>query len=186
MTIPVELDRHIDEIITHYPTKRAPILWLCHMLQDHFGFLGQEQVEWIAAKLSLQPINVWEVVTFYPMFTQKPLGKFHIKVCRTLSCQLAGSSELLQRLEDLGADFTVSTVECLAACGTAPVLMINDHYDDAFALDASAGPLFRWLGTPEADKKLVVVETGHDIPWRDEIRETLDWLEKYLGPVRRH
>jgi len=65
------------------------------------------------------------------MFTQKPLGKFHVKVCRTLSCQLAGSNELLQRLKDLGADFTVSTVECLAACGTAPVMMINDeHYDN--------------------------------------------------------
>jgi NADH-quinone oxidoreductase subunit F len=129
MTIPAELDRQIDEIITHYPTKRAAVLWLCHLLQDHFGFLGQEQVEWIAAKLSLQPINVWEVVTFYPMFTQKPLGKFHIKVCRTLSCQVAGSPELLKKLE--GCGHTVSTVECLAACGTAPVMMINDeHFDN--------------------------------------------------------
>jgi NADH-quinone oxidoreductase subunit F len=107
------------------------VLWLCHLLQDHFGCLGQEQVEWIAAKLSLQPINVWEVVTFYPMFTQKPRGKFHIKVCRTLSCHLAGSQKLLERLKDLGADFTVDTVECLAACGTAPVMMINDeHFDN--------------------------------------------------------
>ena len=130
MTVPVELERHIDEIITHYPTKRAPVLWLCHLIQDHFGFLGQEQVEWIAAKLSLQPINVWEVVTFYPMFTQKLRGKFHIKVCRTLSCQLAGSQKLLDRLKDLGVDFTVDTVECLASCGTAPAMMINDeHYD---------------------------------------------------------
>ncbi|MEI6084093.1 MAG: NADH-quinone oxidoreductase subunit NuoF [Verrucomicrobiota bacterium] len=129
MTIPAELERQIDEIITHYPTKRAPVLWLCHLLQEHFGFLGQEQVEWIAAKLDLQPINVWEVVTFYPMFTQKPLGKFHIKVCRTLSCQLAGSRELLKKLEDCG--HTVSTVECLAACGTAPVMMVNDeHFDN--------------------------------------------------------
>jgi len=131
MTIPAELERHIDEIITHYPTKRAPVLWLLHLLQEHFGFLGQEQVEWTAQKLDLQPINVWEVVTFYPMFTQKPRGKFHIKVCRTLSCQLAGSNELLKRLKDLGEDFTVSTVECLAACGTAPVVMINDeHFDN--------------------------------------------------------
>src|SRR6266850_7325403 len=110
MTIPGELERHIDEIITHYPTKRATVLWLLHLLQEHFGFLDNEQVEWTAAKLSLQPINVWEVVTFYPMFTQKSLGRFHVKVCRTLSCQLAGSNELLKRLKDLGADFTVSTV----------------------------------------------------------------------------
>jgi NADH-quinone oxidoreductase subunit F len=129
LTVPTELEHKIDEIITHYPTKRAAVLWLLHLLQDHFGFLGQEQVEWTAMKLGLQPINVWEVVTFYPMFTQKPLGKFHIKVCRTLSCQLAGSDELLKRLESCG--HTVSTVECLAACGTAPVMMINDeHFDN--------------------------------------------------------
>ncbi len=129
LTVPTELERQIDEIITHYPTKRAAVLWLCHLLQDHFGFLGAEQVEWIAGKLGLQPINVWEIVTFYPMFTQQPRGKFHFKVCRTLSCQLAGSRELLKKLE--GCGHTVSTVECLAACGTAPVMMVNDeHFDN--------------------------------------------------------
>ena len=130
MTVPTELDRHIDEIITHYPPdkKRAAVLWLCHLLQEHFGCLGAEQVQWIAGKLGLRPINVWEVVTFYPMFTQKPRGKFHIKVCRTLSCQLAGSRELLTRLENLDKNlFTVSTVECLTLCGTGPAMMINDE-----------------------------------------------------------
>ena len=130
MTIPSELERHIDEIITHYPPdrKRAAVLWLCHLLQEHFGFLGEEQVAWIAGKLELQPINVWEVVTFYPMFTQKPLGKFHIKVCRTLSCHLAGAPALLKRLENLDSkQFTVSTVECLALCGSGPAMMINDE-----------------------------------------------------------
>jgi NADH-quinone oxidoreductase subunit F len=129
LTVPIELERRIDEIITHYPTKRAAVLWLLHLLQDHFGFLGREQVEWTAAKLGLAPINVWELVTFYPMFTQQPRGQFHFKVCRTLSCQLAGSGELLKKLE--GCGHTVSTVECLAACGTAPVMMVNDeHFDN--------------------------------------------------------
>jgi NADH-quinone oxidoreductase subunit F len=131
MTIPAELEGRIDEIITHYPPdrKRAAVLWLCHLLQDHFGFLGADQVNWIAGKLGIQPINVWEVVTFYPMLTETPRGKFHIKVCRTLSCQMAGSGELLKKLE--GCGHTVSTVECLAACGTAPVMMINDeHFDN--------------------------------------------------------
>ncbi len=130
LIIPADLERHIDEIITHYPTKRAAVLWLCHLIQDHCGCLGAEQVEWIAGKLGLQPINVWEVVTFYPMFTQKPRARFHIKICRTLSCQLAGSAKLLERLKNLGPDFEVSTVECLASCGTGPAMMINDeHYD---------------------------------------------------------
>ena len=139
MTIPVELDHHIDEIITHYPPdkKRAAVLWLCHLLQEHFGFLGDEQVAWIAGKLGLQPINVWEVVTFYPMFTSQPRGKFHIKVCRTLSCDLAGCGGLIGLLRTklgVGLDettpdglFTISTVECLALCGTGPAMMINDE-----------------------------------------------------------
>jgi len=139
MIVPAELERHIDEIITHYPSdrKRAAVLWLCHLLQEHAGFLGDEQVKWIAGKLGLQPINVWEVVTFYPMFTQKPRGKFHIKLCRTLSCHLAGSKTLLEHLQKrlgIGLDettpdglFTVSTVECLALCGTGPAMMLNDE-----------------------------------------------------------
>ncbi len=129
LIVPTELERHIDEIITHYPSdkKRAAVLWLCHLLQEHFGFLGEKQIAWIAGKLGLQPINVWEVVTFYPMFTQKPRGKFHIKVCRTLSCHLAGSPKLLERLKNLGPDFEVSTVECLALCGSGPAMMINDE-----------------------------------------------------------
>jgi NADH-quinone oxidoreductase subunit F len=139
LAVPQELERPIDEIITHYPAehKRAAVLWLLHLLQEHFGFLGKEQVEWTAAKLGLQPINVWELVGFYPMFGQTPRGKFHIKVCRTLSCELCGCRAILDRLQKrlgVGLDentgdglFTISTVECLAACGTGPVMMINDE-----------------------------------------------------------
>jgi len=138
LNVPTELEQHIDEIITHYPPqhKRAAVLWLLHLLQEHFGQLGKEQVEWTATKLGLQPINVWELITFYPMFTAKPRGKFHIKVCRTLSCELCGCGGILERLQrKLGVKpdentsdglFTISTVECLAACGTGPVMMVND------------------------------------------------------------
>ncbi len=143
MNIPQQLEQQLDQTITHYPPdkKRAAVLMLLHALQEQFGYLGKEQVEWIAKKLGLQPINVWELVTFYPMFTQKPRGKFHIKVCRTVSCELGGCGNLLSHLKkklDVGLDentddnlFTVSTVECLAACGTGPVMMINDeHFDN--------------------------------------------------------
>jgi NADH-quinone oxidoreductase subunit F len=139
LAVPQELERHIDEIITHYPPqhKRAAVLWLLHLLQEQFGQLGKEQVEWTAARLGLQPINVWELVSFYPMFTAKPRGKFHIKVCRTLSCELCGCGGILERLQNrlgVGLDentadgqFTISTAECLALCGTGPVMMINDE-----------------------------------------------------------
>src|SRR5260221_8558892 len=139
LNIPIELEKHIGEIVTHYPPqhKRAAVLWLLHLLQEQFGYLGREQVEWTATKLGLQPINVWELISFYPMFSSQPRGKFHIKVCRTLSCELCGCGGILERLKKklgVGLDentsdglFTISTVECLAACGTGPVVMINDE-----------------------------------------------------------
>jgi NADH-quinone oxidoreductase subunit E len=103
---------------------------LLHALQEHFGYLSNEAVEWTASKLGLQPINIYELVTFYPMFREHPVGRYHLKVCRTLSCALGGSYELHRRLCDkLGLDseshgaqttdgkFTVEFVECLASCG---------------------------------------------------------------------
>ncbi len=95
MSIPAELLSKIDEAITHYPvSKRSASLPLLHLWQEHFGFVSDEAVTWIAVKLELQPINILELVTFYPMFRRVPAGKTHIRVCRTLSCAMAGSYEL--------------------------------------------------------------------------------------------
>src|SRR5713101_4128627 len=141
-TMPTELAAEIDEVITHYPKKRSASLMLLHAVQEHFGYISRQAVEWISAKLELQPINVYELVTFYPMFHQKPVGKYHLRVCRTLSCALGGSYKLHSHLADeLGLDphahgpqttedgkFTLEFVECLASCGTAPVVMCNDAF----------------------------------------------------------
>src|SRR6059058_5005640 len=89
--LPAGLIAEIDEIITHYPQKRSASLMLLHAVQEHFGYVSQEAVEWIAAKLGLQPINIYELVTFYPMLHQQPIGKYHLRVCQTLSCALGGS-----------------------------------------------------------------------------------------------
>jgi len=143
--IPAPLAAEVDELITHYPQPRSAAVMVLHALQDHFGYLSTDAVEWTAAKLGLQPINVLELVTFYPMFRQKPIGKFHLKVCRTLSCALGGSHELHHHLcQKLGLNahghgaqttadgrFTVEFVECLASCGTAPVMMVNDDFHEA-------------------------------------------------------
>src|SRR6188768_3327382 len=95
MNIPQELLAKIDEAITHYPvSNRSASLPLLHLWQEHFGFIPDEAVTWIAQKLGLQPINILELVTFYPMFRRQPAGRRHIRVCRTLSCQMAGSYEL--------------------------------------------------------------------------------------------
>lgn len=138
--VPAEMEAALDELITHYPKKRSATLMLLHAIQERYGFISEPAVQWVAKKLELQPINVLEVATFYPMFKHRPVGKWHLKVCRTLSCALAGSYKLHAGFcTKLGLDphahgaqttkdgqITVEFVECLAACGTAPVLLCNE------------------------------------------------------------
>ncbi len=136
MNLRPETLRKIDEVVTHYPVKRSAALPILHLVQEDQGLVSNEAVEWIAARLELQPINVYELVTFYPMFRQKPIGRRHIKVCRTLSCAIMGGyrtcSEFQRQfgtgLGEVSSDgeVTVEFVECLASCGTAPVVMIDD------------------------------------------------------------
>ena len=142
--VPSNLESEIDELITHYPKKRSASLMLLHAIQEHFGYISRQAVEWIAAKLELQPINVYELVTFYPMLQRKPVGKYHLRICRTLSCALAGSYKLHERLcNKFGLDpqahgpqtsndgkYSVEFVECLASCGTGPVMMCNDSFHE--------------------------------------------------------
>ncbi len=158
--IPAELEARMDEVITHYPvSKRSAVLPLLHLLQEHFGFLGAETEEWVARKLGLQPINVYEVITFYPMFRRHPAGKHHIRVCRTLSCALGGGYQLMEQFCELAkidrshvshhdpiaksADgkFSIEFVECLASCGTAPVCMVDDDFFEGVATKDSAASL---------------------------------------------
>jgi len=137
-----ELEAEVDELITHYPVKRAASLMVLHAIQDKFGWISSEAVLWTAKKLELQPINIQEILTFYPMLRQEPMGRHQFKVCRTLSCALGGAYELREHLcQKFGLDahkhgpqtskdgkFTVEFVECLASCGTAPVMMVNDDF----------------------------------------------------------
>ena len=89
----------IDEVITHYPVKRSATLPLLHLIQEDAGYISEDAVLWIAQKLELQPINVLEVVTFYPMFRRAPIGRRHIKVCRTLSCALLGGYKTCENFQ---------------------------------------------------------------------------------------
>jgi NADH-quinone oxidoreductase subunit E len=147
--VPAQLEAEIDELISHYPVKRSASLMLLHAVQEYVGHISKEAMEWIAAKLELQPINIYELVTFYPMFRQEPIGKYSLKVCRTLSCALGGSYKLHAHLcEKLGLDshghgpqttrdgkYTVEFVECLASCGTAPVMMCNETFHEGVSND---------------------------------------------------
>jgi NADH-quinone oxidoreductase subunit E len=141
-TVPAELESELNELLTHYPEKRSASLMYLHAIQERFGYISPEAMEWTAVRLGLQPINIYELVTFYPMFRQAPAGKYQIKVCRTLSCALGGSHELRDHIcRKLGLDaskhglqttkdgkFSVEFVECLAGCGTAPVVMVNEDF----------------------------------------------------------
>src|SRR5437764_2158657 len=139
----------MDEAIRRYPPdrKRSAAMPLLHLWQEEFGFISEKAVRWIAAKLELQPINILELVTFYPMFRQAPAGKKHIRVCRTVSCAMAGSYQVMEnacaaagisRHRDqngmhtpisVSADgkYSIEFVECLASCGSAPVCMVEDE-----------------------------------------------------------
>ena len=144
LSVPAGLEAGLNELLTHYPQKRSASLMFLHAIQEHFGYISREAMEWIAARLDLQPINIYELVTFYPMFRQEPPGKNQIKICRTLSCALGGSYKLHEfYCQKLGLDrhlhgpqttndgkFTVEFVECLASCGTAPVMMCNDTFHE--------------------------------------------------------
>ena len=150
MTLPPELLAKIDTAITHYPVSpRSAVLPLLHLIQHHFGYIQPEAVQWVANKLSLEPVQVLEVVTFYPGFRQSAPGKYHIRVCRTLSCAMAGSYELMEDLcQRTGIDrthadhhhpitvspdgkFSIEFAECLASCGTGPVCMVNDDFHES-------------------------------------------------------
>ncbi len=138
-----ELVARVEETITHYPvSKRSASVPLLHIWQNHFGYIDDSGVDWIARKLDLEPINILELVTFYPWFRQTAPGKTTIRVCRTLSCAMAGSYELREELlraagamdsPDHGhgvnspdGKYTIEFVECLASCGSAPVALVDD------------------------------------------------------------
>ena len=149
LVIPTELESKMDEVITHYPvSRRSAVLPLLHLMQEHFRFISDEVVNWVAAKLSLEPIQVLEVVTFYPGFRQSAPGKYHIRVCRTLSCAMAGSYELMEALcKEANIDrshcdhhhpiavsadgkYSIEFAECLASCGFGPVCMVEDDFHE--------------------------------------------------------
>jgi NADH-quinone oxidoreductase E subunit len=130
--------RQFEETLARYPRKEAAILPVLYLAQQEFGYLGQEAIEYVARLMGQSPARVHGVVSFYTMLNTKPIGRHHIQVCRTLPCALRGAEQLTGFIKktlaiEVGqttADgrFTLSEVECLASCGTAPMMQINDDY----------------------------------------------------------
>lgn len=131
----------VQELLNQYPAGRqkSAILPLLHMAQHAFGgYLSVDTMNYVATLLGMQPVEVYEVATFYTMFHLTPVGTYVLEVCRTGPCALAGAEDTLERIEAvLGIKegettpdgmFTLKTVECLASCGTAPVIQVGERY----------------------------------------------------------
>ena len=140
MIIDDHIKSKIDGIRHHYPTEQALLLPLLHEIQAKQGWISNQASQEAAHYLNLSLAKVEEVLTFYTMYNRKPVGQYHLQVCTNISCFLRGSDQIMACMEkklgihcgETTADgkFTLSEVECLAACGTAPVMQINDDYHE--------------------------------------------------------
>jgi NADH-quinone oxidoreductase subunit E len=134
----------VNKIIARYPEgkQKSALLPVLHIAQSEFGgWLSTETMDYVASILSIKPVEVYEVATFYTMFNLKPVGKCLVEICRTGPCWLRGADDIVERFEQkLGitvgettpdGQFTLKTVECLGSCGTAPMLQVGgDFYEN--------------------------------------------------------
>ena len=131
----------VKKLMARYPEgkHKSALLPVLHLAQDEFGgWLSLETLDYVASVLNLSPIEVYEVATFYSMYNLKPVGKHVFEVCQTGPCMLTGSDEIIAYIrEKLGIGpgetttdglFTLKTVECLGACGYAPMMQMGKHY----------------------------------------------------------
>ncbi len=127
-------------VVNKYPEKGAALLPTLWLAQQEFSAITPEVEEYVAGLVGVSPVRVQEVRSFYTMYTPKPLGKYHLQLCTNISCSLLGAEDILGHLKNkLGINvgettadgkFTLSTVECLGHCGTAPVIQINDDFHE--------------------------------------------------------
>lgn len=133
-----KLQKEVKEILARYPVKRSALLPLLNLVQEQEGYVSESAMREIAGVLDLTPAQVFETVTFYTMFHLKPIGTYHLQVCRSLMCALVGSDDVvdwIKKVLDIGPGqttpdkaFTLSVVECLGSCGTGPMMQVNDDY----------------------------------------------------------
>ena len=131
----------VKRLVARYPAgkQKSALLPVLHLAQDSFGgWLSSETMDYVAELLQITPIEVYEVATFYSMYNTKPVGKYMFEVCQTGPCMLRGSDDIIEYIEktlgikpgETTADglFTLKTVECLGACGYAPMMQLGKHY----------------------------------------------------------
>jgi len=144
-TFSPEVEAEIDRHLAKYPVVRSAILPLMFIVQRERGYLDPPGVSYLAQRLNLRITDIWEVATFYSMIYTNPVGKYHIQICKTLSCKLLGEGKITEHVSkrlgikpgETTADgrFSLSLVECLGSCGTAPMFQINFDYHENLTLE---------------------------------------------------
>ncbi|MEP7272255.1 MAG: NADH-quinone oxidoreductase subunit NuoE [Acidobacteriota bacterium] len=133
-------EQKLDELLTHYPVKRSAVLPALFIAQEEHGYVTDDDIVYLAKRLDMRVNEVEEVVTFYSMYSRRPVGRYKLQVCRTISCMLNGAQEITDHLcralnvpvgvTTADGKFTVSEVECLGYCDLAPVLQVNFDYHE--------------------------------------------------------
>jgi NADH-quinone oxidoreductase E subunit len=139
-----------DDIVTHYPPeeRKSAILYALYLAQQQQGYLTGAAMRHVAEQIRCTRAEVEDVVSYYTMFYTKPVGKYVLNVCRTLSCALLGAEQVTEQIAatlgikpgetDPSGTFTLMEVECLGACDRAPVVMVNDDWHERLSPDQAA------------------------------------------------
>ncbi|MBI3654670.1 MAG: NAD(P)H-dependent oxidoreductase subunit E [Acidobacteria bacterium] len=133
-----EAKRRFDTILSHYPEKRAALIPVLALAQREFGWISDEVADYVGQLMDYPPADVLSVASFYTMLHRKPVGKYHLDVCRTVSCWLMGTYPCVDKIKELlGVEaeeitpdglFSWNFTECLGSCGTAPAMQVGDRY----------------------------------------------------------
>lgn len=163
VSLPPEFEERLKKIIERYPHKESAVMPALYLAQEHFGYINNDAIHWVAPRVGMAPIKVMEIATFYTMFYTEEVGRYHFQVCRTLPCALRGAGALTQRLKErfgLKAGevsacgrWSFEEVECLGSCGTAPMCQINDRFFENLTLE-EIDRIISQLETEEADLRL--------------------------------
>lgn len=137
--------KRLEELKKRYPTTQALVLPVLWMVQEEHGYISEEAMKYVAKLLKVTYGHVLGVVTFYTMFHSQPIGKHHIEVCTNVSCMLRGSDAIASHLEQrLGVKigetskdmkWTLSEVECMGSCGTAPMFAVGEEYHEDLTIE---------------------------------------------------
>lgn len=168
-------EKRVAELMKRYPSTKSAVMPALYIAQEECGWLTDEAIAWVAARLDLAPAHVFSVATFYTMYYKQAVGRYHIQICRTLSCMICGARALAAHLrEKLGVgpgqvtangEWSWEEVECLGSCGTAPMVQINDVFFENLTVE-SLDALMARIEREKPDLRFSTVrgELGNGMP----------------------